>query len=87
LLSSIPKGARLSVHGHTDSVGDAARNQSLSRARAAAVAAVVHQARPDLRLDVRGFGESRPVKPNTKGGKDNPEGRAANRRVELRYAS
>ncbi|KQX61844.1 hypothetical protein ASD06_14905 [Angustibacter sp. Root456] len=87
LLSSIPKGARLSVYGHTDSVGDAARNQSLSRARAAAVAAVVHQARPDLRLDVRGFGESRPVKPNTKDGKDNPEGRAANRRVELRYAS
>jgi outer membrane protein OmpA-like peptidoglycan-associated protein len=87
LLTSVPRGARLRVYGHTDSVGDDARNQTLSRARAAAVAAVVRRARPDLTLDVRGFGESRPVQPNTLGGKDNPEGRAANRRVELRYAS
>ncbi len=26
-----------------------------------------------------------PVEPNTKGGKDNPDGREKNRRVEIRY--
>jgi outer membrane protein OmpA-like peptidoglycan-associated protein len=86
LITRIPQHGRLSVYGHTDSVGDDARNRVLSLARAKAVAAIVRRPRPDLRLDVRGFGETRPVKPNTLGGKDNPEGRAANRRVELRYA-
>ncbi len=87
LVEKLPKGARLKVHGHTDSVGADAANLRLSRARAQAVATAVRGARPDLRLDVRGFGESRPVEPNTRGGKDNPEGRALNRRVELRYTS
>lgn len=86
LVTAVPQRARLKVYGHTDSVGDDAHNLVLSRARAKAVAALVHRARPDLALDVRGFGESRPVEPNTRGGKDNPEGRAANRRVELRYS-
>lgn len=86
LVADVPKGARLKVYGHTDSVGSNGANRSLSAARAKAVAAAVRTARPDLRLDVRGFGESQPVEPNAKGGKDNPEGRALNRRVELRYA-
>jgi len=34
---------------------------------------------------VQGFGASRPVAANETGGKDSPEGRAQNRRVELRY--
>jgi outer membrane protein OmpA-like peptidoglycan-associated protein len=86
LASAAPKQARLKVWGHTDDVGSDAENRRLSTQRARAVAAAVRAARPDLRLDVRGFGESRPVEPNRTGGKDNPEGRAANRRVELRYA-
>jgi outer membrane protein OmpA-like peptidoglycan-associated protein len=85
LVVDVPKGARLKVHGHTDSVGSDAANRRLSTARARAVAAAVHEARPDLRLDVRGFGEAQPVEANAQGGKDNPEGRALNRRVELRY--
>jgi outer membrane protein OmpA-like peptidoglycan-associated protein len=87
LVRELPKGARLKVHGHTDSIGGTSANRKLSQERAEAVAAGVRKARPDLRLDVRGFGESRPVEANTKGGKDNPEGRALNRRVELRYSS
>jgi outer membrane protein OmpA-like peptidoglycan-associated protein len=87
LVAKAPKGARVKVYGHTDSVGADAANLRLSRARAQAVATAVRGARPDLRLDARGFGESRPVEPNTRGGKDNPEGRALNRRVELRYTS
>ena len=35
-------------------------------------------------ISAKGYGESRPIAPNkTKDGKDNPEGRAENRRVEI----
>lgn len=85
LVAKAPKGGTLTVGGHTDDVGATARNLTLSKARAAAVAAVVATARPDLTLTVAGFGESKPVATNEAGGKDNPAGRAENRRVELRY--
>lgn len=85
LVADVPTNARLSVTGHTDSIGSTASNQKLSTARAKAVADVVAAQRPDLRLSVKGYGESRPVAPNSSAGKDNPEGRAENRRVELRY--
>lgn len=85
LMAKVPRRATLKVHGHTDSVGSTTDNLALSKARAQAVAAAVRAARPDLRLDVRGFGETRPVAPNSTGGADDPVGRAKNRRVELRY--
>ncbi|MFT3860821.1 OmpA family protein [Micropruina sp.] len=85
LVDDVPKNSRLSVTGHTDSVGSTSSNRKLSVARAKAAAAVIRAQRPDLTLTVAGYGESRPVAPNTSGGKDNPEGRAKNRRVELRY--
>lgn len=85
LADEVPNKARLYVSGHTDSIGSAASNQRLSAARARAVADAVRAARPDLKLTVQGFGESRPVAPNTVAGRDNPENRAKNRRVELRY--
>ena len=87
LISKAPKNTKVKVYGFTDSVGSPASNLTLSRKRAAAVAAAVRQARPDLRLDVRGFGEAQPVEPNTKGGKDDPQARSLNRRVEIRFAS
>jgi outer membrane protein OmpA-like peptidoglycan-associated protein len=85
LIAKVARGGTLNVGGHTDNVGSAAANVALSRARAAAVASVVAKTRPDVKLSVQGFGESRPVAANDTGGKDNPEGRAQNRRVELRY--
>ncbi len=85
LVSDVPRGATVQVSGHTDSIGSTSFNQKLSRQRAEAVAKVIKQARPDLRLSVKGYGESRPVEPNRKGGEDNPDGRAKNRRVEIRY--
>lgn len=85
LVGAVPKDARLYVDGHTDSVGSAAANQRLSSERARAVADAITAARPDLRLRVTGHGETRPVAPNNSGGRDDPEGRAKNRRVELRY--
>ncbi|HEX5534948.1 MAG TPA: OmpA family protein [Actinomycetales bacterium] len=74
------------VVGHTDSVGSDAANQKLSEARAKAVA---QQLREGLgasgpKMVATGKGESEPVAPNSKDGEDNPEGRAKNRRVEIR---
>lgn len=73
------------IGGHTDSVGGASYNLKLSNERARSVADYLRNHGIDAsRLSSRGYGESRPVAPNTKpDGSDNPEGRAKNRRVEL----
>lgn len=77
----------VSIVGHTDSVGGGAFNQALSEARAQAVRAVLAAARPDLRFQVSGRGAKQPVAPNQVGGRDNPGGRARNRRVEVTFAA
>ena len=87
IVVDVPDGAGVSIGGHTDNIGKPASNQTLSEERAQAVADVIASARPDLKLTVKGFGETQPIEPNESGGKDNPEGRAKNRRVEIRYAS
>jgi outer membrane protein OmpA-like peptidoglycan-associated protein len=72
-------GARVTIEGHTDDVGDHAYNQALSERRARAVAehlALKGVARDHL--DARGLGETRPVAPN-----DGDDGRRKNRRVEI----
>jgi len=76
---------RLSVEGHTDSIGSIAYNQSLSERRARSVAdALAGFGVARSRLAVRGFGKSAPAAPNVyPDGRDNPEGRARNRRVEV----
>jgi outer membrane protein OmpA-like peptidoglycan-associated protein len=70
---------RLEVQGHTDNVGSDAYNQTLSEARAAAVAAWLtqHGIAAD-RLTSKGYGKTRPVADNA-----TDEGRAKNRRVEV----
>jgi len=72
---------KLRVDGHTDGIGSDAANLDLSKRRAAAVkAALVSQYGIDGgRLTTGGHGESSPQATN-----DTPEGRARNRRVELR---
>ncbi|MFU8850528.1 OmpA family protein [Micromonospora sp. SL1-18] len=75
------------VDGHTDSVGDEQSNLTLSRRRAEAVRAELARllgAAP-VRFEVHGFGKARPVAPNQVDGRDNPAGRARNRRVEIRF--
>ena len=86
ILADVPEGTAVTVGGHTDSLGSDERNAELSLERAQAVADVIAEVRPDLDLDVQGFGPDQPVADNTIGGEDNPEGRAQNRRVEIRYA-
>ena len=65
--------------GYTDSTGSDAYNQQLSEARASAVASYLKTKKVNpVRFEIIGFGESNPVADNA-----TPEGRAANRRVEL----
>jgi outer membrane protein OmpA-like peptidoglycan-associated protein len=78
------------IEGHTDAMGSVAYNQKLSERRAMAVKnwLVQHGAIVPDRMVTKGYGESRPVAPNTNAdGTDNPEGRAKNRRVEITIAT
>lgn len=68
------------VYGHTDSTGSAQYNQALSERRADAVADyLVSRGVEAARLETLGYGFSQPVASN-----DTPEGRAQNRRVEIK---
>ncbi len=72
------------LKGYTDAKGEDAYNLGLSKRRADAVKTwLAAHGVPDARLQAAGFGEADPVAPNHKSdGKDDPEGRAKNRRVE-----
>jgi len=73
------------VEGHTDSIGSDAYNQRLSERRARAVKQYLTSRGVEAsRLETVGKGETEPVADNTKNGRDNPEGRAMNRRAELK---
>nr|WP_232223503.1 OmpA family protein [Sphingorhabdus lutea] len=68
------------VMGHTDSTGSDSYNQGLSERRAQSVAAFMSgRGVNSARLATIGYGESQPKASNS-----TEEGRAANRRVELR---
>ena len=78
----------VTVGGHADSRGDDRYNQVLSERRARAVAAALQPLVRDLQVSLipQGFGDTRPVAPNTKAdGSDNPAGRARNRRVTVTF--
>lgn len=74
------KGRRFEVIGYTDSQGSRGHNVALSAARADAVKAYLGAKgiAPEL-VQTSGVGPDRPVASN-----DTPEGRARNRRIELR---
>jgi outer membrane protein OmpA-like peptidoglycan-associated protein len=78
-LVAVPE-LRIEIAGHTDAKGTRIRNIRLSLARAEAVRAyLVMQGVPAERLTARGYGPDKPVASNA-----GPNGRAMNRRVELR---
>ncbi|WP_167199445.1 OmpA family protein [Brevibacterium pigmentatum] len=85
LVKDLPTDSEITVGGHTDSKGADDYNKKLSEDRAKAVAEVLTSENSDLDVAAKGFGESEPVESNEKNGKDDPEGRAKNRRVEIRY--
>ena len=73
------------VEGHTDAIGSDAYNIKLSQARATTVRdwLAAHGTIPGT-TPIRGFGKTKPVAPNkTADGKDDPQGRQRNRRVEV----
>lgn len=82
-VAAMLKGApalKIEVGGHTDNVGAAEANQKLSEARAQSVAAALGQRGIAAnRLAAKGYGQSAPVADNR-----SEEGRARNRRVELK---
>lgn len=82
LLDARPQ-LQVVIAGHTDAEGGDAHNLALSRRRAAAVVEwMVDKGIDAGRLQSEGHGESMPV-----AGNDTPEGRALNRRVEIRDES
>ncbi len=66
------------VAGFTDKKGTASYNQGLSLRRAEAVRAALVKRVPGLAVEVKGYGESRPVATN-----ETARGRALNRRVTI----
>lgn len=75
----------IEIGGHTDSQGKDDYNLKLSQARAESVKKyLIEKGIAAERMEAKGYGEAKPVAPNTINGKDNPEGRKKNRRTEFR---
>ena len=66
------------VEGHTDSIGTATLNKTLSTKRAISVANYLAALAGGYKIGYVGYGESRPIASN-----ETKEGRAINRRVDL----
>jgi OOP family OmpA-OmpF porin len=82
VLKAHPEVTGVVIEGHTDSSGSASFNERLSQERADSVMkALVDRGVEKTRLSAKGFGPSRPIASN-----DTPEGRDANRRVEVSIA-
>ena len=74
------------IEGHTDGKGAHPYNVKLSDDRAASVKSwlVQNAGIAPSRITTRGWGETKPIAPNTKpDGSDDPAGRQKNRRVEI----
>jgi outer membrane protein OmpA-like peptidoglycan-associated protein/tetratricopeptide (TPR) repeat protein len=74
---------KIQINGHTDNSGKAPDNKTLSENRARAVTAyLVTKGISSTRLSSMGWGDTQPVADNA-----NPQGRAQNRRTELKVIS
>ena len=82
IISAIKEfpGSKIIVSGHTDNVGGDKMNMALSEARAEKVAKFLNEVGQIgiERITSRGYGMQRPVY-----GNETPDGRAANRRIEV----
>lgn len=76
----------IELSAHTDAIGTDAANLKLSQARAeSCVKYLIGKGIAKDRMVAKGYGESRPKVPNTTDeGKDDPAGRAINRRTEFK---
>ena len=79
VLKAHPEIAKVRIEGHTDDVGNDAKNQTLSQSRAESVVAYLVNAGVDAgRLEAVGLGETKPLVDGK-----SKKARAANRRVEF----
>jgi len=80
LLKDNPR-VKVEIGGHTDSTGSAKANQTLSEKRAQSAKKYIQDKFnvPDDRMMVKGYGSQKPIADN-----NTNEGRAKNRRVEIR---
>jgi len=71
---------RITIEGHTDSVGDERYNENLSYKRAQAVKQylIANMGLDESRITALGYGESRPIASN-----ETAEGKAQNRRIDI----
>ena len=85
LLLQTDGAKKLTISGHTDSLGTAEYNRELSSTRAIAVKDFLVDSGVDPKqIKTVAFGKSAPRRPNqTDSGEDDPEGRRANRRTEI----
>ncbi len=88
LLSNNPL-IKVEIQGHTDSKGLKSFNKKLSQKRAESVRKyLVKKGINKIRVTAVGYGENQPIAKNTNSdGSDNEEGRALNRRIELKILS
>ncbi len=74
---------KIEIQGHTDSIGSNEYNQPLSEKRAESTRDYfVSKGIEEERVSMRGLGELEPIVSN-----DTPEGRAQNRRIEIKILS
>jgi OOP family OmpA-OmpF porin len=75
----------IEIRSHTDNIGANAYNLDLSNRRAHSVVEylITRGVKPE-QLESKGYGETIPLEPNRINGKDNPAGRAKNRRTEFK---
>lgn len=88
LLDDAPANAEVTITGHTDSLPTGPEvdfdNQELSERRAEAVAELINENRDDLDIEAIGLGDTDPAVNEVD---DDPDTYAANRRVEITFAS
>lgn len=79
ILNEFPE-AQVEIQGHTDNVGDAVKNKTLSQERANAVKEYLQGKGIDAsRMTAMGYGSEMPIADNT-----TPAGKAKNRRVDFK---
>ena len=78
LGSQAMQGCLIEIGGHTDSIGDAGYNMTLSNSRAKMVRQYLESKYQLPALKIKGYGESQPVASN-----DTDAGRSLNRRVAI----
>jgi outer membrane protein OmpA-like peptidoglycan-associated protein len=79
-LLKLKKSMEIEIAGHTDNTGSKQHNMELSQKRAEAVKRyLVKKGINPKRIKAQGYGDTQPIATN-----DTPEGRAKNRRIEVR---